>query len=233
MRKSILFVDDDPTEIARFKEAMGARYIVEGGVSLEDALKELHENTRIGKPDLVLLDLYYGPTTSLEQRIEIKEFDLKLSAMETEFGDVLRRAGQSPNGGFDLAQEAHDLMPTSARAFFSRKAFLKDALRAHENGLPVVEKPDPNADDEAARDPYRAAMHRHADDLSRKLNRIISQNTFWAKHREAISGVWIGFLVSFGWDVLKGSFLKNWLATAAFLAGAIALTLAVWVAKRL
>jgi hypothetical protein len=229
MKKSILFVDDDEREIRGFEKVMATRYIVGADVTLDKALAKLRDNSRVRKPDLILLDLYYGPRTDDDMRSRIAAADRQLSAMETEFRKLLLKAGQSAQGGFDLAQEVHTLLPSSARAFFSRKAFLTDALRAHENGLPLLEKPDSEAED----DSNEAAMRRHADELARKFDRIIGGNTFWAKHREAINGALLGFLVSLGWDLLKGSFFKNWLATVAFLAGAIALALAAWVAKRI
>jgi PleD family two-component response regulator len=60
MKKSILFVDDDSREVVRFREVMGTRFGIGAGITLEDALAELR-NRGVTKPDLVLLDLYYGP----------------------------------------------------------------------------------------------------------------------------------------------------------------------------
>jgi hypothetical protein len=232
MKKSILFVDDDSREVVRFREVMGTRFAIGAGITLEDALAELR-NRGVTKPDLVLLDLYYGPETRKEMREEIEKADDELSIAEDKFRKLLEVARQSPDGGFELAEQVHAQIPTSARAFFSRKAFLKDALNAQKKELPLVEKPDPDEGDRKTDDKYKSAMRRNAGELSRQFDGIIYRNTFWAKHREVINGALVGFLVSLVWDVIKDPFHARWLASLPFLAGAVALAIAVWIAKRL
>jgi hypothetical protein len=233
MKKSILFVDDDKKEVVRFREVMGARYAIGAGVTLEDALAELRDSGGVTKPDLVLLDLYYGPETREEMREEIEKADDELSLAEEKVRRVLEKARQSPDGGLELAEQVHAQIPTSARAFFSRKAFLKDALNAYKKELPLVEKPDPNEGDKTTGDPYKSAMRRHFGELSRQFDGIIYKNTFWAKHREVINGALVGFLVSLVWDVVKDPYHTGWLASLPFLSGAVALAIVIWVAKRL
>jgi hypothetical protein len=126
---------------------MGTRYAIGAGITLEDALAELRNDGRVIKPDLVLLDLYYGPETRKEMRNEIEKADDELSIAEDKLRKLLEEARQSPDGGFELAEQVHAQIPTSARAFFSRKAFLKDALNAQKKELPLVEKPDPDEGD--------------------------------------------------------------------------------------
>jgi len=59
MKKAVCFVDDDADELHRFSEFMKDHYIVGAGPTLDKALAELEEQ-RVKKPDLFLLDLYYG-----------------------------------------------------------------------------------------------------------------------------------------------------------------------------
>src|SRR5258708_4061741 len=142
-QKSIGYVDDDRDEIGRFLAHMGQRFIIGAGVTVDEAMKALEEKG-IAKPDLFLLDLYYGPQTNATQRQQIEIVDRELSVAEARVRDLLVKAGQSPRGGQDLEEEVAHRCPGVPRAFFSRKAFLQDALDAYERGLPLLAKPDPD-----------------------------------------------------------------------------------------
>lgn len=207
-RKAVCFVDDDGDEVRRFREFMRDHYIVGAGTTLVKALDELHEQ-RVGKPDLFLLDLYYGPETSAAMREEIATLDEQLSAREAEMRELLDRAGQSQQGGFNLADEVQRTHPGVPCVFFSRKAFLEDALRAQDRGLPVLQKPDPDANDgDAAKSArYDSAFKRHAVHIARSLDRKITLNTWWVRNRQKVESFAMGFfffLLKVGWDFWKG-----------------------------
>jgi hypothetical protein len=67
MKKSICYIDDDEAEIKRFRENLGDRYILGTGTTFEAAIKALQEE-QVSKPDLFLLDLYFGPKPDEEKR---------------------------------------------------------------------------------------------------------------------------------------------------------------------
>ncbi|HTD25140.1 MAG TPA: hypothetical protein VK738_21000 [Terriglobales bacterium] len=226
MKKSICFVDDDPDEIERFRKYMGERYIIGAATMLEDALDQLQKQ-HVRKPDLFLLDLYYGPHTEEKKRAAIAAADDELSAMEAHLRALLLDAGQSPKEGFKLAERAHSKYSATPRIFFSRKAFLQDALEAQERGLAILEKPDPDDNDHGttSKERYDAAFGRYSEEIARKLDRIVSQNTWWARYRQKIEGFSTGFfffLSKIGWDLWKGSAhgaaVSVWIVSVAILA---------------
>src|SRR5262249_10973826 len=75
---SVCYVDDDPDDVRRFRTLMQDRYTVGAGHTLPDALGELKQR-RIKRPDIFLLDLYYGPNTDDEKHAEIAESYEELS----------------------------------------------------------------------------------------------------------------------------------------------------------
>jgi CheY-like chemotaxis protein len=199
MKKSVCYVDDDEEEIKRFRDNLGRRYILGTGITLTDALDALKEQ-RISKPDLILLDLYFGPLIDNEARKEMLVADEELAEKERKVRELLIRSGQSPDEGFALAVEAAKRCPRVPRVFFSRRAYLEDALRAHENGLTLLEKPDP-----IGKESYDDAFKRCADAVSRRIDRVIYLNGFWVRHRQRLEGFAVGILggvVKFGWDLL-------------------------------
>jgi len=207
-KKAVCFVDDDADEIDRFRKSM-QNYIVGAGPTLDQALGEL-EAKRVNKPDLFLLDLYYGPHTSLEKRAQIAALDDDLSASENKMRSLLREAGQSPQGGFDLAGEAAKRFPGVPRVLFSRKAFLEDALTAQKQGLPLLTKPDPTAEDTGATEKDRKdkAFARHADEVKRFLDGKINLNTWWVRNRPKVESFATGLFFFFAkivWDFWKGN----------------------------
>jgi hypothetical protein len=209
MKKAVCFVDDDADELRRFRVSMQDHYILGAGPTLDKATDELQAQ-RVKVPDLFLLDLYYGPHTNEAKRAEIAALDGQLSALEAKMRALLVEARQSPQGGFDLAGEVHKRFPGVPRVFFSRKAFLEDALRAQKDGLPLLQKPDATADDIAAteKDSKDAAFKRHAEQIRRSLDERINLNTWWVRNRQKVESFSTGFFfffVKIVWDLFKGN----------------------------
>jgi CheY-like chemotaxis protein len=199
MKKSVCYVDDDEDEIRRFRDNLASRYILGTGTTLADALEDLRQQ-HVSKPDLILLDLYFGPRLDQNKRGELFKADAELAKKERQFRELLLAFGQSPEEGFNLAREAASRCPRIPRAFFSRRAYLEDALKANEIGLIVLEKPDP--DDEES---YDQAFERNAKPISAKIDRIIYLNGFWVRNRQRLEGFAVGILgliAKFGWDLL-------------------------------
>ena len=174
---------------------------------MDQAIQELRQN-RVAKPDLILLDLYYGKLTDDETRTELMAADVELSKMETRVRALLLKAGQTPEQGFELADEVQKRFPGVPRVFFSRKAFLDDALRAQKKGLPLLEKPDPDPDEKGATLPekYDEAMRRMANQIAISLDGVINLNSWWVRKRPVIQGFVSGFfffLVKIGLDLWK------------------------------
>jgi len=235
--KSVCFVDDDKDEIRHFRQFMGDRYIVGTGTTLDDALQDL-KNRKVRKPDLFMLDLYYGPDTPEEMRKDIAAADEKLSDAEAALRALLVKAGQSPNGGFTLAAEVQARYPRIPRVVFSRKAFLKDALRAHEVGLPLLEKPDPDATDKGTTsERYDAAFRRHSNQIFEFVDGIINRNRWLVRNRPRIEGFIMGFfffVLKIVWDFFQGSAGSQLQAGAVgVLVGVLGCSLGcIWLAKR-
>ncbi len=209
MKKRICFVDDDPLEIVRFRSALKSDYDIGAGVTLDDALGDLKARFGSRKPDLFLLDMYFGPTMKEPTRSAIAKADVEVTEAEERIRKLLGRAGIVAKNGFDLAEKVkiqfrRSPVPT---AFFSRKAFLDDALEAHKKGLPVVEKPDPKSDDNGTEEEqYTSAMRRSAKLLKEEFDGIISRSSWWYKNQSWLSGFASGFFflfASFLWDALK------------------------------
>lgn len=102
------------------------------GVTLDDALQEL-EDRRIPKPDLFLLDLYYGPDTTPQMRDEIAAADERLATAEAEVRRLLVECGQSPDAGFKLAAEAHRRYPSTHASW---PTHLRLSIAVHRGRVP-------------------------------------------------------------------------------------------------
>jgi len=199
--KSICYVDDDESEIGRFRKTFKDIYIIGAGTTFDDAIKELKKQG-VSKPDLVLLDLYFGPKPVEKKRQEMLEADAELAEKEREVRTLLFDSGQTPENGFKLADDAAELFPRVPRAFFSRRAYLEDAMRAHDEGLKLLEKADPGTDGD-----YDKALEANKDTIRSKIDRIIYRNSFWVRNRQRVEGFIVGILAAvakFGWDVLTG-----------------------------
>lgn len=161
---------------------MRDRYIIGAGHTLLDALGDLRQQG-VKRPDIFLPDLYYGPNTEDEKRAEIAEAHERISETTKALDVLLIKAGQSPNGGFDLVEQVTRKHPDIPLAFFSRKASIEDAERAHRRRISILRKPDPDDNDTGTRaERCDAALKRHHDELIRRIDEIIGQNTWWARY---------------------------------------------------
>jgi hypothetical protein len=200
--RSICYVDDDEAEIGRFRKTFREIYIIGAGTTFDAAIKDLKEK-HVSRPDLILLDLYFGPKPDEEKRQKMLKADAELAKKEHEVRTLLFASGQTPEGGFKLADDAAKLFPRVPRAFFSRRAYLEDAMRAHDEGLKLLEKADPGEDGD-----YDKALEANKDTIKSKIDRIIYRNSFWVRNRQRVEGFIVGILAAvakFGWDVLTGS----------------------------
>jgi hypothetical protein len=166
-KKLICYVDDDRDEIERFRKNMSRRYEIAAGVSFEEAVSALSGR----RPDLFLLDLYFGNKTTPLQRQKILRADRRVTKAEIAIRKLMSEVDQQPEGGYRLAHDVAENYKGIPRAFFSRKAFLEDALRAFEMDVPLLEKPDP--DPNIPTDGYDTAFRRGADQVARQIDRLI------------------------------------------------------------
>lgn len=199
-KKRICFVDDDRLEIARFRSALENYYDIGAGGTLDDALQDLESKFKAKKPDLFLLDMYLGPSISDEDRTKIASADYEVTKAESKLRERLVEAGIVAQKGFDLAEKVKTRFShvQIATAFFSRKAFLSDALAAQKKGLPVIEKPDPGpADKGTEEEQYSSAMNRNADLLREEFEGIISRASWWYRRRAVLSSFASGFCFVF------------------------------------
>jgi thioesterase domain-containing protein len=190
--RSICFVDEDEDEIRRFRSIMRDRYIIGAGYTVPDALSDLRQQG-VKRPDIFLIDLYYGPETDDTKRAEVAEAHERISEKAKELGVLLVKAGQTPHGGFELAEQVRRKHSQIPLAFFSRKATMEDAERAYHNSIAVIRKPDPDDNDTGTRaERYDAALKRHRDELVRRIDGIIGKNTWWVRHRR-----WVELVIAF------------------------------------
>ncbi len=198
-RKSICFVDDDPAEIKRFKAALGTRFIIGAGQSIDQALKDLRAKGGRG-PALFLLDLFYpeGAQLTPEQRARLHDERRALLKAQSRFRQVLAELGQTTSGGFTLA---HSLRRRSRApfAFFTRKGALEDAIDAYDQGaVAVIKKPDPNfhSGDDASNleAEYDRAAREAANLTAGHVERAIQKTSFWQRRKTGIALV-AGFVL--------------------------------------
>jgi len=99
-KRSLCFIDDDPNELARFKQAVGREFLVGVGTSHDKALEDLKTQGR-RHVDLYVLDMYFpneGINTSEELSKLGKAWDAFCTAEELSkpsllnWGRVLREA---------------------------------------------------------------------------------------------------------------------------------------------
>src|SRR5262245_34111256 len=119
-KKIICYVDDNRDELARFRRFMADQYEIASGVNLDEALRELGGR----RPDLFLLDLYFGTNTSDEQRAAILAADQEEARAEFNVLQLMIKYGQRSDEGFDLVDRVTARFKNVPRAFFSRRAFL-------------------------------------------------------------------------------------------------------------
>jgi hypothetical protein len=203
-RRSLCFVDDDPTELARFKTAMAGDYFVGAGTSLTRALNDLKTVQGSRRVDLYVLDMYYPRegTNSPEELARLGQAWDKFREADRALRKVLSDLGQSIEGGLKLAKEigSRGLHSRTPFVFFTRKGNLLDAITAYEHSeaLSVIKKPDPRDDfDESSRSvAYDKAMIADKSSLTRAFDSAIHRGGFWFRHKHHIEGFIIGIASS-------------------------------------
>ena len=197
----ICFVDDDPAELKRFRDALAGRFVIGAGQDPNSALADLKAKGR-NVPDLFLLDLYFPqggalPESALSELHTARGVYLKA---EREFRALLAQQGQSAEGGFRLARDIRKNHKIGV-AFFTRKGILEDAISAYEDhgAVSVIKKPDPDLEDlDADQLPaaYDRAMQEQAELLAGQISRAIGRSSWWGQHRDHILGFALGLIAS-------------------------------------
>src|ERR1700674_189959 len=112
-KRRICCVDDEQDELSRVGRVMSQRFDIGTGPDLDTAAKKLHR-----KPNLFLLDMYYGPKTEPQDRVRVAEAWQDLGQKQRDFYDLLRSLGQSSKGGLDLANHVRARYPGVPIVFF-------------------------------------------------------------------------------------------------------------------
>lgn len=210
-KRSLCFIDDDPNELARFKQAVGREFLVGVGTSHDKALEDLKTQGR-RHVDLYVLDMYLpneGINTSEELSKLGKAWDAFCTA-EDALKTVLAELGQSSAGGRALARQisSRRSFARTPFVFFTRKGTLLDAIEAYEHtgALSVIKKPDPRQPvDEAHRTKaYDDAMIENRDALIRDFESAIHRASLWYKYKAQLPGFVSGVVSSaFVWFVSR------------------------------
>jgi CheY-like chemotaxis protein len=199
-KPAVCFVDDDPAEIQRFRNALKDRFMIGVGQDADAALADL-KKSGCKKPDLFLVDLYFPdtgtlPQSALEELHRARGVYLKA---EKKFRALLARQGQSSEGGFRIARDLRKTHRIGV-AFFTRKGTLEDAISAYEDhdAVSVIKKPDPDSEVAADQLPaaYDGAMQNAADLLAGQILRAIRRCSWWGRHRDHVAGLALGVIAS-------------------------------------
>jgi CheY-like chemotaxis protein len=204
-KRSLCLIDDEESELHRARANLSEHFRVGVGATIAKAISDLGS----GKPDLFLLDMYYGPTTSQEQRELVAAGRRRFLEAQAEFRSTLEACGQSAEGGLSLADDIRRDYAGVPFAFFTRKGTLEDAVKAFDKGADaVLKKPDPDTSDLSGRcldDAYDVAFARRKNEIFIQLERLIARNTLWAKHKAWAQGFIMGFfflILKILWDHL-------------------------------
>ena len=177
----ICFIDDEQDELARTSRALSEHFTVGTGPDLDTATSTLSR-----KPHLFLLDMYYGPKTSPQDRVRVTQKWQELCQAQRDFYSLLGSLGQSSKGGMDLAEPVKTRYPGIPIVFFTRKGSLEDANAALRSGaVAVLKKPDApegKRDASGVKTSLDSAMMAHKDVLVRSLSHVIDHNLWWARH---------------------------------------------------
>ena len=201
----ICFIDDEQDELIRTKQVLSSHFDVGVGQNLDDAVDSLPR-----KPHLFLLDLYYGPKTKPADRIQVAKEWRELCQKQQLFYDLLRRLGQSREGGLKLAEQIRARYRGVPIVFFTRKGSLEDANEALMQGAAeVLKKPDYSDDQHDAAGIKKAldsAMVAHQGQIVRRFSHIIDGNRWWARHerfRGFIEGIVVSLIASLIWKCIE------------------------------
>lgn len=205
---AVCFVDDDLSEIERFRKYLGDRFTVGAGQSIGDALADLKSRGR-KKPDVFLLDMY-GPEGPYDNTAEIslKEARAEYLQAEAHFHKILAQLGQTTRRGYRNVDDLRRKYPRFRIpvAFFTRKGTLANAVEAFENDpeCPVLKKPDPSPDELLTAKPkgeelaklYDRAFHARKGQIADDIERVISRFSWRAKYGDLVVGIALGVLAS-------------------------------------
>jgi hypothetical protein len=224
MRKrpfAVCFVDDDPTEISRFKANLGSRFVLGCGTSISNALEDLEKQGR-AKPNLFLLDMYHAESAPSvdEAGTKLHQARVKFLKAEAEFYKTLASLRQTSEGGFRNLRDIRSRFrfPRIAVAFFTRKGTIDNAIKAYEDEIqcPVIKKPDPNPTEAAdvtensLPNLYDVAFTRDSARVIADIERVIQRSTFTARNRDLLIGAGIGAVVGYITSILS-SLTLSWL----------------------
>lgn len=180
-KRRICFIDDEQDELSRTKRVLSPHFTIGAGQNLDDAVCTLPR-----KPQLFLLDMYYGPKTQPADRVRVAQAWQQLCQMQRKFYDLLRSLDQSSRGGLELAEHVRARYPGVPIVFFTRKGSLEDANEALKQGAAaVLKKPDyfgEQQDATGVKNALDSAMTAHQDELVRSFCHIIDRNRWWARH---------------------------------------------------
>ena len=189
-KRALCFIDDDPNELSRFKQAVEHRYVVGTGTTLAVAKDDLKRQGR-RHVDLFVLDMYFpneGMNTPAELSKLGKAWD-KFCSAEDDLKKVLAELGQSFAGGRALAKQitSRRFLAKARFVFFTRKGNLLDAIEAYEHtgALSVIKKPDPRqpVSESERTQAYDDAMITNSGALIRALESAIHRASFWYRYK--------------------------------------------------
>jgi CheY-like chemotaxis protein len=181
VRRRLCFIDDEQSELSRVDRALSQDFDVGAGPNLDSAVRRLR-----GRPQLFVLDMYYGPETKNDDRTRVSDAWRELIDAQRKFYELLRSLGQSADGGLELADHVRRRYPDVPIVFFTRKGSLEDADRAFRAGATaVLKKPDARVPADRSVAPEAAldqAMMAYRGELARRLRYIIDQHAWLARH---------------------------------------------------
>jgi CheY-like chemotaxis protein len=180
-RRRICFIDDEDDELVRAEKVLSRRFDIGTGSDLDTAV------SKVRKPKLFLLDMYYGPKTRSSDRAAVAKAWRDLRQAQSTFYDLLQSVGQSAKGGRELAEHVRARYPGIPIVFFTRKGSLEDAVEALRQGaVAVLKKPDPAASAQVTESNGKAlddALADHEDELVRSLSQIMDRySSWWGRH---------------------------------------------------
>jgi CheY-like chemotaxis protein len=222
-KRAICFVDDQPDEIARFRQYLGERFIIGAGTSLDSAIADLRANG-IKRPDVILLDMYMrtGPPlhNEADAHAALNTARARFLHSEAEFYLALEGLGQRSDPGFENLRDARHRyslpMPILGRintvpvAFFTRKGTLDNAVRAFAEDVDaILKKPDPpiqtaiNAAETRLPELYDQAFERDANNLADLIERVIRRRGWWGRTRGIVIAAAVSVSLGFVAGVLS------------------------------
>lgn len=187
----VLFIDDDQAELDRFNNAFGSEFECVVGTTASICDADLSE--RKLKPDLCVLDLYFGSEDHPNSPQEIQDMAIKYAELDRvtrDFTAFLETIGQGSEWGLKLLNECQDKYKVPV-VMLTRKGTLKDAIECFDNGaMAVLKKPMPNEmpEPEGLKEALDESMVQSSKNLADRFHRAIDTNSFRNKHR-----AWLGF----------------------------------------